>query len=74
MKFIQKEIKQEENVYLLYNFISILYNRFRWCIPKKIEESLLKLLNDLEKEYTKDYEDLDIKECELIEKITFEDN
>lgn len=73
MKFIQKEVKQEENLYILYNIIYILYERYRYTIPKKLEESLYKLLTDLEKEYTKDYEDLDIIQCDLVEKLIFED-
>lgn len=74
MKFIQKEVKQEENLYIFYNIIDLLYMHYRDYLPKNIVKQLYKLYNETLKEIERNYEDLDIKSCELIEKITFEDS
>lgn len=73
MKRIKKEIKQEENIMVLCNAIEAIYYYYRGSLPKHINDKVEILINDLEKEYTKDYlKNYDIAECELVEKIVFE--
>ena len=73
MERIKKEIKQEEGLMVLRNSIEAIYYHYRGSLPEYINKKVENLLNDLEKEYTKDYlNNCDILECELVEKIVFE--
>lgn len=73
MKTIQKEVKQNEDIYVLFNIIDMLYEKYRFIVSKNISLKFYELMLEIQKEYEKDYEDLDIIKCELIERITFED-
>lgn len=73
MKTIQKEVKQNEDIYVLFNIVDMLYEKYRFIVSKNISLKFYELMLEIQKEYEKDYEDLDIKKCELIERITFED-
>lgn len=70
---IKKEIKQDENLYIFYNIIDLLYNHYRDILSKNIIKQLYKLYKETLKELEKDYENLDIIQCDLFEKIIFED-
>ncbi len=70
---IKKEVKQEENIYIFYNIIELIYLHYRNKLPKGIVKQLYELYKETLKEIEKDYEDLDIKDYEIIERITFED-
>lgn len=73
MKRFVKEIKQEENIMVLCNAIEAIYYYYRVSLPNHINKKVENLINELEKEYTKDYlKNYDIAECEIIERITFE--
>lgn len=75
MKRITKEIKQDENIMVLCNAIEAIYYYYRGSLPKHINKKVENLLDELEKEYTKDYlKSYDITEYELVEKIVFEKN
>ena len=74
MKTIKKEIKQEENLYIFYNIIELLYTHYRDKLSKDIIRRLYKLYKETLKEVEKNYENLDIREYEIIERIIFEDN
>ena len=71
---IKKEIKQDENLYIFYNIIELLYNHYRDKLSKDIIRQLYKLYKETLKEVEKNYENLDIREYEIIERIIFEDN
>lgn len=73
MKIIEKEVKQEENIYIFYNIIELLYLHYRNKLSKNIVKQLYKLYKETLKEIEKDYEDLDIIKCDLVEKLTFGD-
>ena len=73
MKIIEKEVKQEENIYIFYNIIELLYLHYSNKLSKTIVKQLYKLYKETLKEIEKDYEDLDIIKCELVERLTFED-
>ncbi len=73
MKIIEKEVKQEENIYIFYNIIELLYLHYRDKLSKKIITQLYKLYKEALKEIEKDYVDLDIIQCDLVEKLKFED-
>ncbi len=73
MKIIEKEVKQEENIYIFYNIIELLYLHYRNKLSKKIIKQLYKLYKEALKEIEKDYVNLDIIKCDLVEKLTFED-
>lgn len=70
---IKKEVKQEENIYMIYNLLILLQEYYRNSLPPKINKMLLQFINKLRKEYWKNYEKLDVIDYELIEKVTFED-
>lgn len=69
---IKKEVKQEEDIYIFYNIIELIYLHYRNKLPKRIVKQLYELYKETLKEIEKDYEDLDIKDYEIIEGITFE--
>ncbi len=70
---IKKEVKQEENIYMIYNLLILLQEYYRNSLPPKINKMLLQFINKLRKEYWKNYEKLDVIDYELIEKVTLED-
>lgn len=73
MKIVEKEIKLEENIYIFYNIIELLYFHYSNELPKNVVKQLYKLYIEAHKELEKDYENLDIIKCDLVEKLTFED-
>lgn len=74
MTKIKKEVELDENVFVLYNILLGLYERYRSGLPKHLSDTLYKAYQEFEKEYTKDYgnEDFDIVECRLVEKLVFD--
>lgn len=71
---VVREIKQNDNLYSLYNIVEMLYHHYYSTnIPKDVLEELKKLYDYLYEEITKDYvPSLNITNTDLIERITFE--
>ena len=84
MSKIEKNIKIDESIYLMYNSLSSLYSYYKPLLPKELAEKLYSLRgmtliandSDFEKAYTKEYlgEDYDLVDIELYEHVIFDDN
>ena len=76
MSKIEKNIKIDESIYLMYNSLSSLYSYYKPLLPKELAEKLYSLILDFEKAYTKEYlgEDYDLVDIELYEHVIFDDN
>lgn len=69
---VKKQIKQDINIYTLYNLVEVLYPMYKPHLTKQLEKKFKALYDELNKEVTKDYiRNADITECDLYEMVEF---
>ncbi len=74
MTKIRQEVKQSENILVIYNTIDILYRHYRGSLSKDTDSILSKCVKGLEKIYYKDYlHNIDLVEGDLVERLVYDD-
>lgn len=75
MKLVTKDIVVDEEEFIAYQLLELVYGRYRTKIPKKSAEHLQQTLHFLLEDLQKDYpEHLDITDNKLIDRVTFNED
>ncbi len=74
MAKIRQEVKQTENILVIYNTLDILHKYYRGTLTKEMDTILSKCIRGLEKIYYRDYlHNIDLVDGDLVERLVYDD-